>query len=118
MVIHMFIHLCVLGSHMVDSYKKVECSNHAIKCNFGALEKLAKEHSNFAGRNELTAVKIQYFSNDMKCAIKQHSTTGDYIALQKDLCNCPKHCIGDHRQCSASFYKKAGEGSEGKTNLY
>ena len=119
MVIHPFIHQCVLGSHMVRRFiQKVECSNHPIKCYCGVLEKLAKEHSNFVGRNGLTVGTIRHLSKGMKCAIKQHSTTGDSVALRKDLCNRPKHCFGDHQQCSASFCKKAGEGSGGKTILY
>jgi len=98
--------------------QKVECTNHAIKCFRGNLEKLAKEHSNFAGRNGLTAGKIRHLTKGMKCVIQQHSTTGDSVALRKDLRNCPRHCFGDHRQCNASFCKKAGEGSGGKTILH
>ena len=86
--------------------------------NRGALEKLAKEQSSFAGRNSLTAGKMQLLSIGMKCAIKQHSTRGASVAFQKDLHNCPKHCFEDHQLCSASFCKKAGEGSGGKAILY
>lgn len=94
--------------------EKVECTNHAIKCYRSALEKLAKENSHFSGREGLTAGKIRHLSKGMKCAIKQHSTTGDSVALRRDLRNCPNHCFGDHRQCSNSFCKNAGEGSGGK----
>jgi len=98
--------------------QKVECTNHAIKCYCGALEKLAKEQSNFAERNGLTTGKIRYLTKGMKYAIKQHSATGDTVVLCKDLCNCPKHCFGDYWQCNANFCKKAGESSGGKTILY
>ena len=94
--------------------QKVECTNHAIKCYRSALEKLVKEHSTFAGRKGLGAGKIRHLCKGMKCAILHHSKTGDSAALRKDLRNCPKHCFNDHRQCSASFCKNAGEGNGGK----
>ena len=95
--------------------QKVECTNHAVKCYRSALEKLAKENTHFSGRKGLTAGKIRHLSKGMKCAIKHHSATGDFVALRADLRNCPRHCFGDHRQCNSSFCKNVGECSMGKT---
>ena len=51
----------------------------------------------------------KFDSKEMKCTIKQHSATGDFVALPKDL----RNCFGNHQHCSASFCKKAGEDSSG-----
>jgi len=88
-----FLSMCI-GVPYGRFVQKVECTNHAIKCFHGNLEKPAKEHSNFVRRNGLTAGKIRHLTKGMKCAIQQHSTTGDSVALCKDLRNCPRHCFG------------------------
>ncbi len=85
--------------------QKVEWTNHAIWCYYSALGKPAKGITHFSGRKGLTAGKIQHLSKGMKCAIKQHSSTG--VALQTDLHNCPRNCFGDHQQCNSSFCKNA-----------
>ena len=54
----------------------------------------------------------------MKCAIKQHSATDDFVVLWTELRNYPRHCFGDHQQCNSSFRKNAGEGSVGKTYIH
>ena len=94
--------------------QKVECSNHAVKCYRGGLEKLAKDNASFRGRSALTSSKIRQLAKGMKCAMAQHSTTKDVSALRHDLRNCPRHCFGDHQHCSNSFCKHAGEGHGGK----
>ena len=43
------------GKHM----EKIECSNYAVKCFRGSVEKLAKDNPSFKGRNSLTGGKIQ-----------------------------------------------------------
>ena len=35
--------------------QKLECANHAVKCYRSSLEKLAKENSQYKGRNALTS---------------------------------------------------------------
>ena len=108
--VHLSVSICVPYGRSVQ---KVECANHAIKCFRSGLEKLAKEHVGFGGKQGLTGGKIQHLSRRMKCAIKQHSSTKDIEALRHDLCNCPHHCFGDHRKCSPSFCKNAGRGDGG-----
>ena len=39
--------------------QKLECTNHAIKCFRGHLEKLAKDIPQFQGKNGLTSDKVQ-----------------------------------------------------------
>ena len=54
----------------------------------------------------------------MRCAIRNHSATGDVAGLRHDLRNCSRHCFGDHRDCSSTFCKKAKQGDDSKyTNL-
>ena len=97
--------------------QKLECANHAVKCYRSSLEKLAKENSQFKGRNGLTSSKMQQLAKGMRCAIRNHSTTGDVAGLRHDLHNCPRHCFGDHRDCSGTFCKKAKDDDSKHTNL-
>ena len=104
--VHLSVSISVpYGRHV----QKVECSNHAVKCYRGGLEKLAKENASFRGRNALTSGKIRQLAKGMKCAIANHSATKDVPALRHDLRNCPRHCFGDHQNCSNNFCKHAGE---------
>ena len=98
-------------SHLVQ---KLECANHAAKCYHSNLEKLAKENSQFKDRNGLTSSKMQQLSKGMRCAIRNHSITGDVTSLRRDLRNCPCHCFGDHYQCNSTFCKKANTGDDSK----
>ena len=98
--------------------QKLECANHAVKCYRSSLEKLAKDNSQFKGRNGLTSSKMQQLAKGMRCAIRSHSATGDVAGLRHDLRNCSHHCFGDHRDCSSTFCKKAKQGDDSKyTNL-
>ena len=94
--------------------QKLECANHAMKCYRSSLEKLAKENSQFKGRNGLTSNKMQQLAKGMRCAIRNHSVTSDVASLRRDLRNCPRHCFGDHSQCSSTFCKKANQGDDSK----
>ena len=94
--------------------KKIECSNHAVKCYRSSLEKLVKDNPSFKGQNGLLSTKIQYLAKCMKCAIAQNSVNKDVATLRQDLRNCPRHCFGDHQQCRTSYCKHAGEGNGGK----
>ena len=93
--------------------QKLECANHAVKCFRGHLEKLAKDNPQFKGKHGLTSNKMQQLARGMRCAIKNHSGTGDVAKLRQDLRNCPCHCFGDHRNCS-NFCKKSGQVDESK----
>ena len=90
-----------VGRHV----QKVECSNHAVKCYRGGLEKLAKDNASFRGRSALTPSKIRQLAKGMKCAIVHNSTTKDVNAIRHDLRSCPQHCFGDHQHWSNSFCK-------------
>jgi len=94
--------------------EKIECSNHAVKCFRGSVEKLAKDNPSFKGRNALTGGKIQQMASRMKYAIAQSNSSRDISALRQDLCNCPRHCFGDHRRCRPSICNHASEGDEGE----
>ena len=101
--VHLSVSISVpYGQHV----QKVECSNNAVKCYKGG--------GCFRGRNALTPNKIRQLAKGMKCAIAHHSTTKDIQALRHDLRNCPRHCFGDHQDCSDSFCKHAGVGHGGK----
>ena len=60
--------------------KKVECSNHAVKCYRTRLENIYKDNPSFRGKGGLT-----------KAIIKRR--------------NGPRHCFGDHSLCRSSFCK-------------
>ena len=85
--VHLSVNINVhtYGHHV----QKLECSNDAVKCYRGGLEKLAKENSIFRGRNALISNKIHQVGKGMKCAIAKYSTTKNVTALHHDLCNCP-----------------------------
>ena len=65
--------------------KKIECSNHAVKCYRSSLEKLVKDNPSFKGQNGLSSTKIQYLAKCMKCAIAQNSVNKDVATLRQDL---------------------------------
>ena len=96
--------------------QKLDCANHAVKCYRSSLEKLAKDNSQFKGRSGFTSSKMQQLAKGMRCAIKNHSATdtNDVTGLRHDLCNCSRHCFGDHCDCSSTFCKKAKQGDDSK----
>ena len=57
---------------------------------------------------------MQQLAKGMRCAIRNHSATGDVAGLKHDMRNCPCHCFGDHRHCGSSFCKKAKQGDDSK----
>jgi len=68
--------------HTVEMSERVECANHAVKCNHGRLEQLAKDNSDFHGRGDLTKNVIQKITHGACCAIRKNSATNDVAKLK------------------------------------
>ena len=90
-------HAVVTG---VSSYgrfvQNVECANYAIKCYRNHLKALCMEYPEYRRRHGLSADKMNRITHGAHCAMKMHSTTGDFAALCHDLRNGVRHYFKDH----------------------
>ena len=88
---------------------KIKCSNHAVKCYRGALEKLVQEKPHYKGKGGLTSNMRKRLTKAARCAIKMRSEMVDrrqaVQLLRNDLRNGPLHCFGVHTGCSTDFCK-------------
>ena len=89
----------------VSSYEhditKVECANHAVKCNRNRLEALCNDKPQYRG-------KRGYHRLWWNASLTEQDvppTTSNVIALRHDLRNGPRHYFGLHDHCNSAFYK-------------
>ena len=84
-------------------------TTHAVKCYWGALEKLVAEKPHYKGKGKLTVAMQKCLTTAARCAIKMQSTGSDVKRatelLQQDLRNGPLHCSGVHTSCSTDYCK-------------
>ena len=82
---------------------------HAVKCYWGALEKLVAEKPHYKEKGKLTVAMQKRLTTAARCAIKMQSTGSDVKRatklLQQDLRNGPLHCSGVHTNCSTDCCK-------------
>ena len=82
---------------------------HAVKCYWGALEKLVAEKPHYKAKGKLMVAMQKRLTTAARCAIKMQSTGSDVKRatelLQQDQRNGPLHCSGIHTNCSTDYCK-------------
>ena len=77
-------------------FKKVECTNHAIKSLEIGWRKLFKIFKKYKGKGKLAQQAIKQLIVGAKCAIKMHKDTKDVALLHADLRKGPCHIFNDY----------------------
>ena len=86
--------------------EKIECANHAVKCNHTRLANIVKDNPSFGGSGNLTKDIITKITQAPRKAITAHSCTGDVEALRNDSRNGPKHYFADHSNSNSTMCSK------------
>ena len=85
-------------------HKEFQRINHACKCYWASLEKLAANNPIYKGKGGLTEKMQKRLTSSARCAIKMRSQERNKIKglalIQRDLIHGPYHCFDHHSNCS------------------
>ena len=85
--------------------KKIECTNHAIRCYRKSVHDLVEANSEWKGRNGLSKMKIKKIAAGARATIRMYSVTGNVDALRRDLRNTFPTCLAITEIAALHFAK-------------